>query len=70
MCAKADRVVFLGRGSGENHDLCAKGAGELHAHVAEATETHDANLLARADFPVAQRRIGGDAGAQQGRGVG
>ena len=70
MCAKTDRVVFLGRGGGEDHDMCAKGAGELDTHVAEATETHDSNLLARTSFPVAQRRIRGDAGAQQGRDVG
>ncbi|MNV40938.1 hypothetical protein D3C71_1325590 [compost metagenome] len=45
----------------------AQGPRELHAHVAQATQADDAYLLARAYFPVAQRRIGGDAGAQQRR---
>src|ERR1035441_6144548 len=70
VCAKAGCVLFLGRGRGENHDLRAESAGKFHAHVAQATKTHDANSLARADFPVAQGRIGGDARAEQGSGVG
>ena len=35
--------------------------------MAEAAEAHDADLLALADVPVAQRRVGGDAGAEQRR---
>ena len=54
-----------------NSTTCAPiGVSELHAHVAEAAEADDADLLALADFPVAQRRIGGDAGAQQRRSSG
>ena len=41
--------------------------GEFDAHMAKAAETDDADLLARPHFPVPQRRIGGDAGAQQRR---
>src|SRR5262249_14331587 len=41
--------------------------GELHAHVAQAAEAHDSNFLSFADLPVAQRRVSGDAGAQQRR---
>ena len=36
----------------------------------KSAEADDADLLPFADFPVAQRRIGGDAGAQQRRGAG
>ena len=45
----------------------AKRAGKLYAHVSEAAETDDADFFTGADFPMTQRRIRGDAGAQQGR---
>ena len=45
----------------------AERLGELDAHMAEPADADDADLLARADLPVAQRRPGGDAGAEQGR---
>ena len=48
----------------------AERLGELHAHVAEAAQADDADLLAVADFPMPQRRVGGDAGAEQRRGRG
>ena len=48
----------------------ADGRGELHAHVAEAAQADDADLLALADLPVTQRRVGGDARAEQRRGGG
>jgi hypothetical protein len=35
--------------------------------VAKAADTDDADLLARPDVPVAQRRPSGDAGAEQRR---
>ena len=47
--------------------MCAHRVGELHRHVAEPAEADDADLLARSRLPVAQRRIGGDAGAQERR---
>ena len=65
MRAKAECVVFLGGRSRENHDVRAKGPGEFNTHVPKTTETDNANFLARANFPMAQRRIGGDAGAEQ-----
>ena len=34
---------------GEHHHLCAEGVGEFHAHVAEAAEAHNADLLSLAD---------------------
>ena len=65
MCAEAECVVNLGGRSRENHHVRTEGPGEFNPHVAEATETHDADFLAWADFPMAQRGIGRDAGAEQ-----
>ena len=66
MGAEAEAVGDLGRGGGEEHDVRAEGPGELHAHVTEAAEADHADLLARADLPMAERRIGRDARAEQG----
>src|SRR5690606_22895083 len=38
---------------------------ELDAHVAEPADAYDADLHPRPDLPVAKRRPGGNAGAQQ-----
>ena len=40
---------------------------DLDAHVSQAAQTDDADLLARPDLPVLQRRVGRDAGAEQRR---
>ena len=49
-----------------NSTTCAPNAcGELHPHVPEPAEADDADLLALADLPVPQRRVGRDARAQQ-----
>ena len=40
------RVLLLARRGGEDDDVGAEGAGELHAHVAEPAEADDADLLA------------------------
>ena len=50
---------------GELHDVRAEGVGELQPHVSESAQADDADLLARARAPVAQRRVGGDARAEQ-----
>ena len=68
--AEAQRVFLLVRRGGEDDDVGAERVGELHAHVAEPAETDDADLLALGDAPVAQRRVGRDAGAEQRRGPG
>ncbi|PAV70940.1 hypothetical protein WR25_02188 [Diploscapter pachys] len=65
--AEALGVVTLVRRGREDIDLRAHRRGDLDAHVAEAAETDDADLLAGAHLPVMQRRIGGDAGAEQRR---
>src|ERR1019366_8205242 len=49
--------------------LAGEGLGEFNAHVAQTAEADHADLLAFADLPVAKRRIGRDAGAEQ-RGYG
>ncbi len=48
-------VFDLGRRSGEQHDVGAERLGELDAHMAEAAQADDADLLARSDLPVTQR---------------
>ncbi|MNT55920.1 hypothetical protein D3C72_1931930 [compost metagenome] len=53
--AQALGVGTLFRGGGDHHHVRAECLGELHAHVAQATQTDHADLLARADLPVAQR---------------
>ena len=65
--AQAHGIVDLARRGGEQHDVRAHRVRDLHAHVAEPAEADDADRLARADVPVAQRRVGRDAGAQQRR---
>ena len=68
--AQSARILrFVGR-SGEEDGVRAKRVGELQAHVAQSTETNNANLLALANLPVAQRRVGGDAGAKKRRRTG
>ncbi len=62
-----ERVLTLLVRRGERNHMRAHRMRDLHAHVAEAADADDADLLARADVPVPQRRVGGDAGAQQRR---
>src|ERR1700757_2377157 len=45
--------------------MSPESVGELHAHVTEAAQSHDAHFLAFANLPVVQRRVGGDAGTKQ-----
>ena len=68
--AEAQGVVLLAGRGGEDHGVRSEGVGELNAHVAEAAEADDADLLAFGDAPVAHGRIGGDSGAEQRRGAG
>ena len=68
--AEPPRVGGLARRGREQHDVGAERVRELHAHVAEPAEADDADLLAAGHAPVAQRRVGGDARAQQRRGAG
>ncbi len=43
--------------------------GKFHAHMPQPAKTDDADLLSLPDFPVAHRRIRGDAGAKKRRGA-
>src|SRR4051812_19661624 len=45
----------------------AQGMRELHAHMTQSANTDDAHFFAGAGAPMAKRRPGGDAGAQQRR---
>ncbi len=65
--AEIERVLPLAVRGGEGDDVRAHRMGELHAHMAEAADPDDTDLLARAGLPVTQRRPGGDAGAEQRR---
>ena len=48
----------------------SQSVGEFQSHVAQSAQAHNADLLTGSDFPVAQRRIRGDAGAEQRGGRG
>ena len=61
------RVGCLAGGRGEENGVSPECVGELDAHVTETAEPDDADFVARTDFPVAQRRVSGDAGAEQRR---
>ena len=65
--AEAQGIFPLVRRGGEQHDLRAHGIGDLHRHMAESAKADHADLLSRADLPLAQRRVGGDAGTEQRR---
>ena len=67
--AKAKSVGGLARRRGEEHGACAERMGKLHAHVAQPTQTDDADFLPFADLPMAQRGIGGDACTEQRSGA-
>ena len=66
--AQPQPVFLLLQRLGQHGDLGAHGVGDLDGHVAEPAEADDGDLLAGARAPVAQRGVGGDAGAQQRRG--
>lgn len=53
---------------GECVNLRAERVGPLKGKVSEAADTDDANFLARSDIMVLHRRVGSDAGAEEGRG--
>ena len=57
---------LLGRG-GDHGDVRAHRRAELDAHVAKPAEADDRHLGAGADAILAERRVGRDPGAQQGR---
>ncbi len=65
--AQAPRFLLLVGTAGEQGHLRAHRLGELDPHMAEAAQAHHRHLVPWADLPVAQRRVGGDARAQQRR---
>ena len=55
---------LVGRAA-EHRDMRAHPDGDLDRHMSQAAETDDAHAAAGAGMPSPQRRIGGDAGAEQ-----
>src|SRR5580658_2773307 len=49
--------------------MSPEGVCELNPHMAQSAESYDAHLLACGHAPMVQWRVGGDAGAKQGRGA-
>jgi hypothetical protein len=68
--AEPQGILNFVRRVGEDHDMRAHCLGEFHAHVPKSAESHDADFLALDNFVVAQRGIGGDAGAEERGGGG
>jgi len=66
LLARRAARALAAQSPGDHHDRGAHGIGDLDCHMAEATETDDADALAGTCIPVPQRRIGCYAGAEQG----
>ena len=64
---ETERVLLLAGRRREDDDVRLEGTGELDAHVAQAAKADDPDLLAFACTPVAEWRVGRDAGAEQWR---
>src|SRR5438477_4734993 len=67
--AEPERVLRLGRRSGENDNVRSKRVSKLHGHVTQSTETDHANFLAPGHVPVMHWRVRRDSGAKQRRGA-
>ena len=58
-------IVLLFERSGDLHGVRAQRVRKLQSHVAQSAQADDAHLLAGAYLPMAQGRVGSDAGAEQ-----
>ena len=47
--------------------MCTHGSGDFDTEVSQSADAHDAYLFARSSLPVFERRVEGDASAEQGR---
>ena len=63
--AEAEAIGDLAGRSGEQYHMRAESAGEFYSHVTKSAQSNNANLLARAYFPMSQWRVGGDACTEQ-----
>ena len=63
--AQPQAVLHLLQALRQHRHLGAHRRGELDRHVAQTAEAHDGDPPARPGIPVPQRRVGGDARAQQ-----
>src|SRR5207247_5957989 len=66
MRAKTTRILFFGFRRAEYCNLRAHGGSQLDRHVAQPAQSDDPDSLGRADVEMPERRVGGDAGAEQG----
>ena len=66
--AQLQAVVLLAQRLGEDRDLRAERVRDLDAHVADTAQTDHSDVLAGARAPLLERRVRGDARAQQRRG--
>ena len=64
--AEAAGIGLLGTAMGDDRDVRAHSLGDLHAHMSEATHTEDRDARSGAHVVMLERRVGGDACAQQG----
>src|SRR5262245_6749565 len=69
MCAEFARQLLLVLAPPDRHGLKTHAARELHAEMAETADALHRHDVASARTRIAQRVEGGDAGAQQRRGV-
>jgi hypothetical protein len=65
--AELQGILRFARRSGEQHHMSAKCVRKFHPHVTQAAQADNSDFFSFADFPMAQRGIGGDAGAQERR---
>src|SRR2546426_4463719 len=65
MRAKTTRILFFRFRRAEYCDLRAHGGSQLDRHVAQPAQSDDPDPLPRADLKMPERRIRGDAGAEQ-----
>jgi len=62
--AQSFAILDFARGSGKQHHISAHGVGDFDTHVPQAAETDYSDLLAWACFPMPQRRVSSNPGAQ------
>ena len=58
--------LFLGSTAGQDSHVATKSDGELHSHGAETTEAGDGHMHALLNAVVDERRVDGDASAEEG----
>ena len=60
-------IRFFGGRSAQHGDFGAEGGSDFYSHMSESAQTENTDFMSFAHVPVAQRRVGGDAGTQKRR---